>query len=76
MLLDLNWTLVENSDQRRSPFAEQIAGERYRGWLVDLVRPHPVILVTARPEAYREATLASLAAKTGWQPLEAVFNRF
>ena len=74
VLLDLNWTLVENSAERRTPFLDQIAGERYRGWLIDLVRPQVTILVTARPERYRQATLASLLAKTGWQPEDAAFN--
>lgn len=76
ILLDLNFTLVENSDQKLRPFQKQIEAERYRGWLVELVKPHHVILMTARPALHASATLASIKAKTGWQPQEAHFNRY
>lgn len=76
ILLDLNYTLVENSDERQSPFTKQIALERYRAWLVELLKPHHVILMTARPAMYEAATLASIKAKTGWMPQEAYFNRY
>ncbi len=74
ILLDLNYTLVANSTVKRRPFTRQIAGETYRPWLVALLRPERVILVTARPARYRAATLASLTAKTGWRPEAAFFN--
>ncbi len=74
VLLDLNYTLVANSQVKRHPFIRQIAGEQYRTWLADLLLELPVILVTARPEKYREATLASILAKTGWRPGAAFFN--
>ena len=76
ILLDLNFTLVENSDQKLRPFQKQIEAERYRGWLVELVKPHHVILMTARPALHASATLASIKAKTGWQPQESYFNRY
>ena len=76
-LLDLNYTLVGNSPARGTPpirpFIRQIEQEEYREWLVDLLRPHRVILITARPDRYREATLARIAEKTGWSPMDAYF---
>lgn len=76
-LLDLNYTLVANSPARGAspirPFIRQIEQEEYRQWLVEMLRPHRVILITARPERYREATLARIASKTGWKPEDAYF---
>lgn len=79
VLLDLNHTLVADSPRRGDPrpasFADRVAAERYRLTLVELVRPHHVILVTARPERHREATLAAIRARCGgWEPQEAYFN--
>jgi len=76
ILLDLNYTLVENSDEKHRPFAKQIEAERYRGWLVELVKPYRVILMTARPAMHKDATLASIHDKTGWLPQEAYFNAY
>ncbi len=76
-LLDLNYTLVGNSPERGSPpvrpFILQLEQETYRQWLVELLRPHYVILITARPERYREPTLERIAALCQWQPQEAYF---
>lgn len=76
-LLDLNYTLVANSPIRGAPpirpFIRQIEQEQYRQWLVDLLRPHRVILITARPDRYREVTLKRIADLTGWQPEDAYF---
>ena len=76
-LLDLNYTLVGNSPKRGEPplrpFIRQLEQETYRGWLVDLLRPHQVILITARPNRYREATLERIKALTDWQPMDAYF---
>lgn len=74
ILLDLNYTLVENSHEKAKPFHKQIAGEQYRRWLIDLLWGREVILITARPEYYRAETLASIAMKTGWRPTDAFFN--
>lgn len=69
MLLDLNYTLVENADERSDlPFAERIGHQRYRQWLVELVRPLRVFILTARPHRYRELTLVSVEHYTGWKP--------
>lgn len=76
-LLDLNYTLVENSPSHESPrlrpFSRQIAGERYRPWLIEALRGTYVILITARPDRYRMETLAHIKEFTGWQPDEAYF---
>lgn len=76
-LLDLNYTLIANSPPagtNRPPMETRIKMEHYRQWLVELLRPHAVILITARPERWRDATLARIAALTGWQPMDAYFD--
>lgn len=76
-LLDLNYTLVANSPSRGTrpirPFIRQIEQEEYRQWLVELLRPHKVILITARPDRYKEMTLERIAEKMGWSPMDAYF---
>jgi hypothetical protein len=76
ILLDLNYTLVANSHEKRKPFALQIQQETYRNWLVSLVAPYHTILMTARPEKHKQPTLDSLYFKVGWVPQEAHFNRY
>jgi hypothetical protein len=76
ILLDLNYTLVENSLDKKRPFTKQIEQELYRKWLVNLVAPHHTILMTARPDMHRDQTLHSISTKTGWQPQEAHFNKY
>ncbi len=76
ILLDLNYTLVANSKEKRQPFISQIDNETYRPWLIKLVKKHHVILITARPARYKEATLESILKKTGWQPQESYFNSY
>ncbi len=76
ILLDLNYTLVANSHEKHKPFALQIQHETYRNWLVSLVAPYHTILMTARPEKHRQATLDSLYFKAGWIPQQAHFNRY
>lgn len=78
-LLDLNYTLVANSQALRWKSAEhRYANEQYRRWLIDLLKatkPAGIILVTIRPEAERERTLARIAAVCdGWQPDDAFFS--
>ena len=76
-LLDLNYTLVANSPKRGAPpirpFIRQIEQEEYREWLVELLRPHKVILITARPKRYHAATVERIAQKTAWRPMDAYF---
>jgi hypothetical protein len=78
VLLDLNYTFVENQAETArlggEDFARRIEFERYRRWLLDLVRERYVILITARPERHREATLANLRELLHWWPPEAWFN--
>lgn len=74
ILLDLNFTLVENSDEKKSPFTEKIKIERYREWLIELLQDKEVILITARPDKYLELTLQSIKEKTDWLPKAAYFN--
>ncbi|MAR56281.1 MAG: hypothetical protein CMM93_03780 [Rickettsiales bacterium] len=76
ILLDLNYTLVANSREKHKPFALQIQHEIYREWLASLVAPYHTIMMTARPEKHKQATLDSLYFKTGWIPQEAHFNRY
>jgi len=76
ILLDLNYTLVANSPKRGTtppPMAIRLRTERYRQWLVELVRPHHVVLMTARPNRWRKPTLTRILETTGWQPQEAFF---
>ena len=74
ILLDLNYTLIFNSTEKRSPFIKQIEIERYRTDLIDSIRSHPVILITARPIKYQDVTLQNISNQTGWSPAEAFFN--
>lgn len=77
ILLDLNYTLVSNSPKFGSPPApmtKRMDSERYRKWLIEMVRPHHVILITARPDSWREVTLARIEDLTGWRPQEAYFD--
>lgn len=79
VLLDLNHTLAENSAERFA-FAGQYAAwiaehERYRRWLVELLRERTVVLVTARHVRYEVATLERIAeACDGWKPDECHFR--
>jgi hypothetical protein len=76
ILLDLNFTLVANNPPRGTPniaMHRRLPAEEYRQWLIDLIRSHVVILMTARPAAWQEATLESIRTKTGWSPHAACF---
>lgn len=76
-LLDLNYTLVANSPRRGEPslrpFIRQIDQEEYRQWLIDLLRPHRVILITARPNRYQDVTLARIKEQCDLEPMDAYF---
>jgi len=76
ILLDLNYTLVANSPKHGTtpPRMElRLRDERYRQWLVELVRPHTVILISARPETWMIKTLDRIEQETGWTPDDACF---
>ncbi len=74
-LLDLNYTLVdkEKDAPRIRPMELQIELETYRQWLIDMLRGHYVILITARPVKYKWQTLERIEALTGFKPNEAYF---
>ena len=76
-LLDLNFTLVGNSaphGTRQEPMSKRMKTEIYRQWLVEMLRPHQVILITARPDRWKEPTMARIAELTGWEPMDAYFD--
>ena len=76
ILLDLNYTLVANNPARGTTperMEKRMAKEQYRQWLVELVRPHTVILMTARPETWMIKTLDRIEEQTGWRPQDACF---
>lgn len=78
VLLDLNYTFVENQAEAArlggENFGDQLRFERYRTWLRDFVKQGHVILITARPDRWREATLARIDSLLGWKPDEWYFN--
>lgn len=78
VLLDLNYTFVENQAETAKlggeDFGDRLRYERYRAWLRDFVKQGHVVLITARPERYRAATLARIDSVLGWHPDEAFFN--
>jgi hypothetical protein len=76
ILLDLNYTLVANNPAHGTTpvrMEKRLAGEQYRQWLVELVRPHTVVLITARPESWMLRTLDRIEEQTGWRPQDACF---
>jgi hypothetical protein len=76
ILLDLNYTLVSNRNPSVPLWATlKNDSEEYRQWLVELIRPEYVVLVTARPKTYQIATLNSIIRKCGWFPQEDYFNQ-
>ena len=78
VLLDLNYTFVENQAETAKlggeDFSDRLRYERYRSWLRDFVSRGHVVLITARPERYRVATLARIDSLLGWHPDDAYFN--
>lgn len=78
VLLDLNYTFVENQAEAArlggEEFGRRLEFERYRTWLRDFVKQGHVILITARPERYRERTLARIDSLLDWRPDEVYFN--
>jgi hypothetical protein len=83
ILLDYVATLVANGHERSKyagrgrPYTDWIRQERYREWLVDLLRQTTatVLLVTARSEKYRGPTMARMREQLGgWMPAACYFN--
>ena len=76
ILLDLNYTLVANNPARGTTpvrMDKRLANEQYRQWLVELVRPNTVVLITARPDTWTVRTLDRIEEQTGWRPQDACF---
>jgi len=74
-LLDLYATLCENTRDVGLPWRPNIAVERYRQWLVDLIRQDHVILITWRHQSFGRASLERIASELGgWQPHEHWFR--
>lgn len=74
VLLDLNATLVENTEVHNLPYQYNIPLERYRSWLIELLRPHHVIIMTARPVRYKAETLERIRLLEKWTPMAAHFK--
>lgn len=76
ILMDLNVALSSNfhliRHYRMSDFVSHV--EEYRQWMVDLLRPEHVVLITARSTRWRDATLRRIRQQTGWEPQHPVFN--
>ncbi len=76
ILLDLNYTLVSNNPARGTTpvgMDKRLANEQYRQWLVELLRPHTVVLITARPDTWTIKTLDRIEEQTDWRPQDAYF---
>lgn len=75
ILLDLFNTLVVPEQRvKDEPFIEHIRRERYREWVRDLCVGRTVVLITARHERYRGATLRRMREVIGWEPDYDWFN--
>ena len=78
ILLDLNYTLVANSELKKrsgASYGDKVLQETYRLELLELIKGHTVLLCTVRNEKYRDITLRTIARKcNGWQPHESYFN--
>jgi hypothetical protein len=75
ILLDLNYTLaVTARGVTLPPLRTRLETETYRQWLVELVRPEYVVLVTARPDRWANATIERIHQLTGWRPQRSYFN--
>lgn len=76
VLMDLNVALSSNfSEMRNHGFADFVDNhERYHKWMVELLRPEFVVLITARNIKWAIPTLKRIADETDWQPDVALFN--
>lgn len=76
ILMDLNVALSENFGEMQKHVMWDFVRnhERYRQWMVDLLRDEYVILMTARSERWAKPTLRRIQQTTDWRPDEAWFN--
>jgi len=76
VLMDLNVALSSNfGEMRNYSFQDFIENhENYHKWMVELLRPEFVILITARNIKWAIPTLKRIDDQAGWQPDVALFN--
>tara|TARA_B100000579_G_scaffold56582_1_gene40295 strand:- start:2589 stop:3080 length:492 start_codon:yes stop_codon:yes gene_type:complete len=77
ILQDLNVALSSNFREIKSfsTLEEFICQhEKYREWLIELLREEFVILCTARSKDFQEITLSRIYSETGWKPNACFFN--
>lgn len=76
ILLDLNYTLVANSDDpaNRIPYPQRIQGQNYRSWLIKMLEGYRVFIITARPFRWKTQTLEHLERLENWQPERSYWN--
>ncbi|MBC7463558.1 MAG: hypothetical protein H7227_04795 [Actinobacteria bacterium] len=74
--MELNVALSENfSETKNHSFVNFIAlEEKFQLWLIDLLKTEYVIVITARNDRWKEATLKRIFQESGWNPQEALFN--
>lgn len=76
VLMDLNVALSSNFKEMRKhnfeTFVKEV--EEYRSWMVDLLRPEYVILITARDQKWARPTLKRIWDTQRWSPNHAMFN--
>lgn len=74
VLLDLNFTLVANSLDAFHMVKPKVSIELYRNWLVTLMRPFDVVLMTSRLNTYQHVTMHRIMQFTNWTPAAAYFK--
>ena len=76
ILLDLNSTLSSNFREvyDSKSYTYDVSKEKYRLWLVNLIKEHNVILITARDDSYEKRTIDFIKAQTGWLPQKWFFK--
>jgi len=74
VLLDLNYTLVANSRSCHGAYPKRIYQQVYEKDLIDAIKDNYVILITARPGAYKDETLEHIKELTGFVPDESYWN--
>ena len=74
ILLDLNYTLISNSRTNTGSMTRRIPREEYETELLEMIKDNTVILITARPEKYKEDSLKNIQKKTGFIPDDSYWN--
>lgn len=75
ILLDLNYTLITiPTSKLGGRYPGKIYNQKYETELIDLIKDNYVILITARPEEFKDETLAHIKEQTGFIPDESYWN--